>query len=334
MDAPETHIPTTLQQAIVFFADPENCRQFMMELRWPDGIVTCPACGSDNVKYLPNARVFKCYEKHPRQKFSLKVGTIFEDSPIGLEKWLPAMWLLVNCKNGVSSWELHRSLGVTQKTAWFMLQRLRLAMQDNGDGGMLSGEVEVDETFIGGKARNMHKHKRAEKIHGRGPGDKAIVFGMVERGGKVRASSVDTRKKHELQENIRQNVAAGAAIFSDELKSYDGLDEYEHAVINHAVEYVNGNVHTNTMENFWSLLKRGLHGTYVSVEPYHLFRYIDEQAFRYNNRKDMNDSDRFTAAMKQIAGKRLTYAELTGKTIAEESGSQPQPQQAPLWEPF
>lgn len=310
----EKDTPKTLREAILFFADLENCREFMTELRWPDGKVTCPACGSENVKYLPNARVFKCFEKHPRQKFSLKVGTIFEDSPIGLDKWLPAMWLIVNCKNGISSWEVHRALGVTQKTAWFMLQRIRLAMQGE-DGGKLSGEVEVDETFIGGKARNMHKSKRKEKIHGTGGTDKEIVVGIVERGGKVRAAHVPARTKDELQAHVRQTVEAGAAIFSDELKAYEGLDdEYTHAVINHAVEYVNGNTHTNTIENFWALLKRGLHGTYISVEPFHLFRYIDEQAFRYNNRKDMNDGDRFEVAMRQIVGKRLTYKELIGQT--------------------
>lgn len=306
----------------------------MTELRWPDGKVTCPMCGSDNVKYLPNARVFKCFEKHPRQKFSLKVGTIFEDSPIGLEKWLPAMWLVVNCKNGISSWEVHRALGVTQKTAWFMLHRIRLAMQESG--GKLTGEVEVDETFIGGKARNMHAAKRKEKITGTGGKDKAIAFGMVERGGKVRASSALSRSKEDLQGAIREHVEAGSAIFSDELKSYDGLDaDYQHAVINHAIEYVNGNTHTNTIENFWSLLKRGLHGTYVSVEPFHLFRYIDEQAFRYNYRKDMNDGDRFVTAMKQITGKRLTYAELTGKARGSEEPAviEVKPVEWP-WEPF
>jgi transposase-like protein len=328
----EQTVPTTLQQAIVFFADSANCHRFMVELRWPDGVVRCPNCGSANVDYLPNAKLFKCYEKHPRQKFSLKVGTIFEDSPIGLEKWLPAMWLLVNCKNGISSYEVHRALGVTQKTAWFMMHRLRLALQDNG--GMLSGTVEVDETFIGGKARNMHAAKKREKIHGTGPGDKEIVFGMVERGGKVRTAHVSARSKKELQSAIRENVAAGAAIFSDELHSYTGLDaDYQHAVINHAVEYVQGNVHTNTMENFWSLLKRGLGGTYIAVEPFHLFRYLDEQAFRYNNRTDMNDADRFVVAMTQTTGKRVTYKELTGKTL-ELDGSLPGPQPEPKWEPF
>ncbi len=263
--------------------------------------------------YLAKQRVWKCYAKHERPTFTLKTGTIFEDSPIGLEKWLPAAWLIVGAKNGISSYEIHRGLGVTQKTAWFMLHRIRLAMQDGGFN-MLAGEIEVDETFIGAKARNMHKAKRAEKIQGRGPDGKEIVFGMVERGGKVVVDHVETRRKGELQSLIRERVEAGSAIFSDELLSYDGLDaDYRHAVINHAVEYVNGNVHTNTMENFWSLLKRGLHGTYISVEPFHLFRYLDEQAFRYNNRK-ATDAERFAAVMKQVVGRRVTYAELTGKT--------------------
>jgi transposase-like protein len=304
--------PATLQQAIVYFSDPDNCLNYIVARRWPNG-VECPRCGSKRVTFMASRRVWQCKTRHDRAQFSVKVGTIFEDSPLGLDKWLPSVWLIANCKNGVSSWEIHRALGVTQKTAWFMLHRVRLAMQGS-DGGKLCGEVEVDETFIGGKARNMHARARKEKIHGRGPQDKAIVFGMVERGGKVRAGSVGSRRADELQAHIRECVEAGAAIFSDELKSYEGLDdEYKHAVINHAVEYVNGNTHTNTIENFWSLLKRGLHGTYVSVEPFHLFRYIDEQAFRYNNRKEMNDGDRFSAVVSQIAGKRLTYDELTGK---------------------
>lgn len=306
-------MPATLQQAVTFFADPENCHQFMVKLRWPDGKVTCPRCGSDDVSYLPNARVFKCYQKHPMQKFSLKVGTVFEDSPLGLDKWLPVMWMVVNCKNGVSSWEIHRSIGVTQKTAWFMLQRCRLAMQDRNSGGKLGGEVEVDESFIGGKARNMHAKERARKIRGRGPEGKAIVAAVLERGGKVRAKVVTNRRKHALQELVRSNVEAGSNVYSDALKSYEGLDEFQHQVIDHAVAYVDGNVHTNGLENFWSLLKRGLNGTYVSVEPYHLFRYIDEQAFRYNNRQDMNDGDRFVAAMKQVVGRRLTYKGLIGR---------------------
>lgn len=315
-------IPATLQEAIIHFKDPDNCHAFMTKLRWPDGKVLCPHCGSDDVEYLPNARVFKCYQKHPLAKFSLKIGTIFEDSAIGLEKWLPVMWMLVNSKNGISSWEIHRAMGVTQKTAWFMLQRGRLAMQGSA-GGKLSGEVEVDESFIGGRARNMHKDKRAEKITGRGPEGKAIVAAVLERGGKIHAQVMDSRKKKPLQSLVRSNVEAGSSIYSDELKSYDGLKEdFIHQVINHAEKYVDGQIHTNGLENFWSLLKRGINGTYVSVEPFHLFRYLDEQSFRYNNRLDMNDSDRFIAVMKQIVGKRLTYSQLTGK---EGGASQEEP---------
>jgi transposase-like protein len=242
----------TLQDAVIHFSNPENCQNYMVRLRWPDGKVRCPRCGSDDVSYLPNARVYKCYQKHERQKFSLKVGTIFEDSPIPLEKWLPVVWMLVNCKNGISSWEIHRAIGVTQKTAWFMLQRARLALHGE-HAGKLSGEVEVDESFIGGKARNMHLAKRRQKITGTGGKNKVVVMGMMERGGKVRAMVVDNRRKKELQKTVREHVEAGAAIFSDELKSYEGLEaDYQHAVINHAIEYVRENVHTNGMENFWS----------------------------------------------------------------------------------
>jgi transposase-like protein len=305
--------PNTLRDAIIWFADFEHCRDFMIALRWSDGVVKCPRCGAEKLTYLAKQRVWKCYAKHPSPTFTLKTGTIFEDSPIPLEKWLCAAWMLIGCKNGISSYEIHRDLGVTQKTAWFMLHRIRLAMQDMGFN-KLAGEIEVDETFIGGKARNMHKAKRAEKIKGRGADGKEVVFGMVERGGKVVVDHVETRRKKELQGVIRQRVEAGSAIFSDELLSYDGLEtDFKHAVINHAVEYVNGNVHTNTMENFWSPLKRGLHGTYISVEPFHLFRYLDEQAFRYNNRK-ATDAERFAAVMKQVVGRRVTYKELTGKT--------------------
>jgi transposase-like protein len=311
--------PQTLQEAILYFSTPEHCLDYLVARRpeWKDGVV-CPECGSTSVGFLKNQLRWQCSNRHPRRQFSVKVGTIFEDSPLGLDKWLPAMWLIMNCKNGVSSCEIARALGVTQKTAWFMLHRIRLAQQGKY-GGKLGGEVEIDETFIGAKSRNMHKDKRARVITGTGGKDKTVVMGMMERGGNVRAFVVDTRRKHELQKQIREHVEAGAAIFTDELKSYNGLEpEYQHAVINHAVEYVNGNVHTNAMENFWSLLKRGLHGTYISVEPFHLFRYIDEQAFRFNNRK-MTDAQRFDIGVREIVGKRLTYAELTGKVDGTET---------------
>ena len=312
----------TLRDAIIWFADFEHCREFMMQLRWPDGVVKCPTCGATKLTWLAKQRVWKCYARHERPTFSLKTGTIFEDSPIALEKWLTAAWMIISCKNGISSYEIHRGLGVTQKTAWFMLHRIRLAMQDGGFA-KLGGEVEIDETFIGGKARNMHKDKRAAKVTGTGGKDKTPVMGMVERGGNVRAFVIDGRRKKELQKQVREHVEAGAAIFTDELKSYNGLKtDFQHEVINHAVEYANGTVHTNTMENFWSLLKRGLHGTYISVEPFHLFRYLDEQAFRYNNRK-ATDAERFAAVMKQVVGRRVTYKQLTGKVEETIPGMRP-----------
>src|SRR5579863_6108193 len=316
----ENILPVTLLEAESHFKDYDNCHRFMVVLRWPDGVVRCPRCGSDNVDWLPNARVFKCYEKHERQKFSLKVGTIFEDSPIGLDKWLPVMWQLVNCKNGVSSWEIHRAIGVTQKSAWFMLQRGRLALQDEKTGGKLNGEVEVDETLIGGKTRNMHKARKAKvRMEGRNTGGKTTVIGILERKGRVRTKVASDRKKKIMQPFIKENVETGATIHSDEYGDMWRMDdEYVHGLVNHLQTYVNGNVHTNGLENFWSLLKRSLGGTYVSVEPFHLFRYVDEQAFRFNNRKDadgelLNDSDRFVAAMRQIVGRRLTWKQLIGK---------------------
>jgi transposase-like protein len=308
--------PKTLQAAILYFADFERCRQFMMDLRWPDGKVTCPACGSDHVVYLASVKRWKCYGKHASPQFSLKTGTIFEDSPLGLDKWLAAMWLIVNCKNGISSMEISRDLGITQKSAWFMAHRIRLALHA-GSFDKLSGEVEADETFIGGKARNMHIAQRKRRITGTGGKDKTAVMGILERGGKVRTSIVGDRRKKTLQAEVHKHVEAGAALYTDALLSYEGLEgRYAHQVIDHAVKYVDGQVHTNGLENFWALLKRGINGTYVSVEPFHLFRYLDEQAYRYNNRKEMNDFDRFKLAMSQIVGKRLTWKQAIGMQVS------------------
>jgi transposase-like protein len=214
-------------------------------------------------------------------------------------------------QNGISSYEVHRAIGITQKSAWFLGHRIRFAL-GMGTGNKLSGQVEADETFIGDKARNMHADKRAKKITGTGGKDKTAVMGILERGGKVHVKVVPNRKKKALQAEIREHVLAGSAIFTDALKSYEGLDEFQHEVVDHAVEYVRGEVHTNGLENFWSLVKRGLNGTYISVEPFHLFRYFDEQAFRYNNRH-MNDGERFDIVVRQIVGKRLTWDVLTGK---------------------
>ena len=224
------------------------------------------------------------------------------------------MWLIVNCKNGISSCEIARDLGITQKSAWHMAHRIRFTLHEGSFENMLSGEVEADETFIGGKARNMHVSKRARRITGTGTKDKVAVMGILERGGKVRTAVVGNRKKKALQAEVRKHVEAGSALYTDALLSYGGLaGDYAHQVVDHAVEYVDGRTHTNGLENYCSLLKRGLSGTYVSVEPFHLFRYLDEQAFRYNQRQNMTDFDRFRFAASQVVGKRLTWDLLTGK---------------------
>jgi transposase-like protein len=329
----------TLQQAIQHFADSENCRKFMVFVRWPDGIPSCPYCGAIKLTWLAKANVYRCYGDHKKQKFSLKVGTVFEDSPIGLDKWLPALWLLCNAKNGISSYELHRALGVTQKTAWFMLHRIRLAMQTQTFGklgGSDSGPIEVDEAYIGGNPANKHMSVRMEKYtkdaagytirnphykNTTGRASKKIpVFGMLDRETRqVRAHVIPQVKREILMDAILNNVEKNSTIYSDGLTEYKGLKNmgFVHDAVNHLEEYVRGEVHTNGIENFWSLLKRGLRGTYVAVEPFHLDRYVTEQIFRFNNRatKDnpLTDADRFMLAVSQISGKRLTYAELTGK---------------------
>jgi transposase-like protein len=315
-----TNEPRTLQQAVTYFSNPDNCVAFLVARRWPNGVV-CPTCGSKNVSYVPSRRVWQCKTRHAKCQFSVKVGTIFEDSPISLDKWLVAMWMIANCKNGVSSWEIHRSLGITQKSAWFMLHRIRLALQVGPATVRLGGpgtEVEVDESFIGGRARNMHHHVHHRRIVQGGPHDKTIVMGILERGGEVRAKVVPNRRKPLVQREVRENVTPMSLLLTDRLQSYEGLiRDYAHYMIDHAERYVDGKVHTNGLENFWSLLKRGLKGTYISVEPFHLFRYLDEQTWRYNNRatkeNPRNDADRFDLAVSQIIGKRLTYAGLTGK---------------------
>ncbi|HJZ11991.1 MAG TPA: IS1595 family transposase, partial [Acidobacteriota bacterium] len=306
--------PKSLQDAIIYFSNPDNCIDYLAIRRWPNGVAACPGCGSEKVKFSATRRTWTCSSHHAKREFSIKVGTVMEDSPIGLDKWLTATWLVTNCKNGISSYEIARDVKVTQKSAWFMLHRIRLAMQDDFFGSKLGGEVEVDETFIGGKARNMHVSERKRRITGTGGKGKTAVVGFLERGGKVQTLVIDNRRKKTLHPEVKKRIEAGSALYTDELLSYDGLEStYAHQVINHAVAYVDGQVHTNGLENFWSLLKRGINGTYVSVEPFHLFRYLDEQMFRYNNRKELDDAGRFNLAVSQIVGKRLTFAQLTGK---------------------
>lgn len=307
----EKNFPQTLQAAILYFADKETCNTFMARIRWPEG-VTCPMCEGKEVSYLSTRYLWKC--KACKKQFSVKVGSIMEDSPIGLDKWLMAMWLIANAKNGISSYEVHRALGITQKSAWFLMHRIRLAMQTGTFEKKMGGQVEVDETYIGGLARNMHRDKRG-KLGGTGGSGKVAVMGLLERDGQVRAKVIGDASRVTIHAEVRSNVEAGAELFTDGFKSYNGLhQDYVHQVIDHAEKYVDGQIHTNGIENFWSLLKRGIKGTYVSVEPFHLFRYLDEQTFRFNNRK-VKDADRFLSVVKAIAGKRLTREELMGHEI-------------------
>jgi transposase-like protein len=309
MSKEENNLPKTLQAAINYFSDKDVCFNFMVSMRWADGIAICQHCGNDKTSFLSTRRIWKC--KACKKQFSVKMGTIFEDSPIGLDKWLTAMWLIVNAKNGISSYEIHRAIGVTQKTAWFMAHRIRLAME-NGSFEKLSGNVEVDETFIGGKAKNMHAAKRKAIIQGRGSVGKTAVMGLLERKGRVLAKVIEKTDRETLHAEVKNHVEKDSNLFTDEWRSYRGLDEeYIHQVINHGIEYVKGNVHTNGIENFWALLKRTIKGTYVSVEPFHLERYLAEQTFRFNERKG-KDKDRFIGVLKAVSGKRLTYDELRG----------------------
>lgn len=278
----------------------------MRSIKWPDG-VCCHHCGSVAVYELSTRPVFKC--RDCKKQFSYKVGTIFEDSPLGLDKWFVAVWAIANAKNGISSHELGRALGVTQKSAWFMLHRVREAMR-TGVFYKLSGTVESDETFIGGEAKNMHKHIREKKIKGRGSVGKRIVHGLLERGGEVRANVVESTEAKELQSEVRANVEKGSEVFTDAHAGYSGLSpEYVHAAVDHSIQYVLGRVHTNGLENFWSLFKRALKGTYTHCAPFHLQRYVDEEVFRFNDRKT-DDAGRFADVMRTTAGRRLTWRQL------------------------
>lgn len=332
--------PKSPVEAIRYYSDPAVTLQTMTWLRWPDG-VRCPTCGRDNPRFIRTRSVWECRIKHPKQRFSAKTGTVMEDSPLGLDKWFVAAWLLANCKNGVSSLELHRDLGITQKSAWFMLQRLRLAMKkgtilkvDESDGGNTEpppandnpdpvDEYKADKSFVGGLAKNMHKKERKKKIKGRGTVGKEIVMGVLVRGTPerpsqmVKARVVPNTTMEVLQAEVREAVKRGSRLYTDALRSYNGLaEDYLHEVVDHAIEYVRDRVHTNGMENFRSLLKRTLKGTYINVSPMHLDRYVDEQAFRVNEREKV-DAERFRLVLSSVVDKRLTYAELTGHVAAK-----------------
>ncbi len=312
-------IPTSLIEAIRIYSDPQTCIDTLAQMRWADGKPICPKCntseGDRKHYWLATQKRWKCYSCH--KQFSVKVGTIFEDSPIGLDKWLAALWLLVNCKNGVSSYEIARDLSITQKSAWFVLQRLRHILKDTTVEPMGKGPVEADESFHGGKPKNMHRSRRLKlKLGMNGYAEKTAVFGMLDRETRqVRAQVVPNVKRETLQKAILAGVGFGSTVYTDGWPGYDGLKSagFIHDTVNHMEEYVRGQVHTQAIENFWSLLKRGLNGTYVAVEPYHMDRYLDEQMFRFNNRIGHNDSTRFMKALSQVVCRRLTYSELTGK---------------------
>ncbi len=312
--------PRSLSEAIRFFNDPDRALAFMVQLRWPNG-VTCPHCEAYSPSYLKTRRIWKC--RVCRKQFSMKVGTIFEDSALGLDKWLPALWMLANCKNGISSYELARALGVTQKSAWFMLHRIRLAMATK-TFRRFGGTVEADETFIGGKSKNMHASRRRRMITRRGgPTGKTAVMGFLKRSGEGKASQVQavvTPSLHmeRMHGHIEGAVKPGAKLYTDAARYYGRRRlsvQYQHEMIDHAVAYVRGEIHTNGIENFWSLLKRTIKGTYVAVDPYHVVRYVGEQVFRFNQRVG-KDGDRFVSVLRRIVGKRLTYNDLIGADLA------------------
>jgi transposase-like protein len=315
--------PKTLQEAIVHFSDPERCFQFLLPRRFPREVY-CPQCGRTDVRFIPTRHIWECKTKHPKRQFSIKVGTIFEDSPIALDKWMTAVWMIANCKNGVSSYEIHRAIGVTQKSAWFMLHRIRVALRMGTFekmGGDPDSGVEADEAYIGGRVSNMHSRRRNTLVKEGGDPNatKTIVMGLLDRAQrKVRATVVPNTSRITLQNEVLKNVRYGTRMFTDESLAYRKLnDKYVHEFVNHMEKYVEGQVHTNGLENFWSLFKRHLSGTYVAVEPFHMQAYLDEQVFRFNNRGSkkapMNDGDRFDLVLRNLVGKRITYKELTGK---------------------
>lgn len=313
-------VPKTLQQAVLYFADLDRCRKFMRAVKWPDGRITCPACKGDDIGEIATRHLLRC--RACDKQFSHTVGTVFEASKISLDKWFVGLWALVNCKNGISSYELGRAVGVPQKTAWFMIQRLRAALEIGGfDADKFDGPAEADATYIGGKAKNMHAKRRKKVIQGRGATGKAIVHGVLQRGtddqpSQVRCEVMGVDDGERLNRAVRRQVRHGADVYTDSASAYGDLAlTHIHKSVDHSIAYVNENVHTNGLENFWSLFKRCLKGTYIAVAPFHLFRYVAEEAWRFNERK-ANDAIRFWRALQGVVGKRLTYRVLTAQDDA------------------
>lgn len=308
--------PKTLVDAIKYFDNEAVCVKFVAMLKYgEEEKVFCPKCGSDNVVGLKTRKLFQCKERQCLKQFSVKVGTIFEGSNAPLTQWMSAMWLIANAKNGISSCELARALGCTQKTAWFMLHRIREAMRKNNER-KLSGVVEADATYVGGLERFKHADKKEPSSfkRGRGKKTKTAVLGLLERGGEVRATVVDNEYGNAVEPVILNNIEEGSKLMTDGHSGYAFVanrNNFEHEFVDHVTEYVRGEVHTNSLENFWCLFKRAVKGTYTQIAPFHVDSYLDEQVFRFNNRK-LNDFGRFALVVSQIFDKRLTYAELTG----------------------
>lgn len=302
--------PKSLIEAIRYYSNETVCVEYLSSLKWNNATRCCPRCGSTAVYGMRTRPCFKC--RDCKKQFSIKVGTIMQDSPLPITKWVPAIWMVVNCKNGISSCEMARALEITQKSAWHMNHRIRAAVANNSLA-KLSGTVEADETYVGGLEKNRHKDKKKDAQGGAG---KAVVFGAVERGGAVQSRVIDGATRQDIENHVISSVSIGSRLFTDEHAGYGRMGIiYDHKTVNHSEgEYVSGEAHTNTIENFWSLVKRALKGTYIHVEPFHLDRYLDEQGFRYNLRKG-DDAERFRQAASQIFGATLTYAELTGKVL-------------------
>lgn len=303
----------TIIEAVRQFADPQVAHDFFVQIRWPNGVVACPrACGSVKVAYMPKRRRWYCNDC--KGQFTAKVGTIFEDSPIGFDKWLPAIWLIASNRNGISSCELARALHVQQRTAWFMLHRIREAMR-NESFEKMRGPVEADETYVGGKYNTRRDHLgRAQR---KGPNyNKTTVMGIVQRQGGIRAFVIPSTRGLMLADRLRQHVAPGATVYTDAAAAYGKLsDKYVHHLINHATEYVRGHIHTNSIEGFGPVFKRTIKGTYVAPRPQHLQAYVEEQVFRFNEREN-SDGMRLIKTLDWTNGKRLKYKELTCKAKA------------------
>jgi transposase-like protein len=312
--------PQTLLEAVNYFTNEKRCVEFLARFRWTDGKPVCPKCGSLNICHLKTRPSYRCRETGCKSTFSLKTGSIMESSPLPITKWVPALWFVINHKNGVSSYEVSRALGITQKAAWHLNHRIRKAISNGSFAKMgKNNPVEIDETFIGGKEQFKHRANKPSSFRKRGHAGKIPVMGMVERQGEVRAKVVDNVRRASLEPEVLANVEKGATIYTDSLMSYQQLAKtYAHNWVDHSKgTYVDGLAHTNTMENFWSCFKRTLKGTYIHMASFHIDRYLDEQSFRYNYRK-LNDAGRFETVIPKIfgEGKKLSYAELTGRLAA------------------